>query len=126
MLCARPKRERERDKKAFYPPADSFLRVCKPTEGQGWVHLACAVFVPELTFSDAKRLRIVEGISSIPNHRWSTVCNSSIFVEIADANSQLTAMYVVQPSRWRGHTLQRLSSRVPYFVCMVPRVQVRL
>ncbi|KAI0287346.1 hypothetical protein BC826DRAFT_917324 [Russula brevipes] len=72
VLCARPKRER--DKKASYPPADSFLRVCKPTEGQGWVHLACAVFVPELTFSDAKRLRIVEGISTIPTHRWSTRC----------------------------------------------------
>jgi hypothetical protein len=73
VLCARPKRER--DKKALYPPADSFLRVCKPTEGQGWVHLACAVFIPEITFSDAKRLRIVEGISTIPIHRWSTVRN---------------------------------------------------
>lgn len=71
MLCPRPKRER--DKKAFHPPADSFLRVCKPTEGQGWVHLACAVFVPEISFSDAKRLRIVEGISTIPTHRWSAV-----------------------------------------------------
>jgi PHD-zinc-finger like domain len=74
VLCARPKRDRE--KKALYPLADSFLRVCKPTEGQGWVHLACAVFVPEVTFSDAKRLRVVEGISTIPAHRWSTVRNS--------------------------------------------------
>ncbi|KAN0109125.1 hypothetical protein V8E52_009647 [Russula decolorans] len=72
VLCARTKRER--DKKALHPPADSFLRVCKPTEGQGWVHLACAVFIPEITFSDAKRLRIVEGISTIPTHRWSTQC----------------------------------------------------
>jgi hypothetical protein len=94
VLCARPKRER--DKKAFHPPADSFLRVCKPTEGQGWVHLACAVFVPEITFSDAKRLRIVEGISSIPTQRWSTVRNgfrtlkpSGPFVGLADANSEL-------------------------------------
>lgn len=75
VLCARAKRERERDKKALHPPADSFLRVCKPTEGQGWVHLACAVFIPEITFSDAKRLRIVEGISTIPAHRWSAVRN---------------------------------------------------
>ena len=70
MLCPRAKRERE---KALHPPPDSFLRVCKPTEGQGWVHLACAVFVPEISFSDAKRLRIVEGISTIPTHRWSAV-----------------------------------------------------
>ncbi len=75
VLCPRPKRER--DKKAVQPPADSFLRVCKPTEGQGWVHLACAVFVPEISFSDAKRLRIVEGISTIPTHRWSAVRNMS-------------------------------------------------
>jgi hypothetical protein len=72
VLCARSKRDRE--KRVVYPPADSFLRVCKPTEGQGWVHLACAVFIPEVSFSDAKRLRIVEGISTIPTHRWSTRC----------------------------------------------------
>ena len=77
MLCAKPKRDRE--KKSLYPPADSFLRVCKPTEGQGWVHLACAVFVPEVTFSDAKRLRVVEGISTIPTHRWSTVRSSRVY-----------------------------------------------
>ena len=79
ILCSRPKRER--DKKALHPPADSFLRVCKPTEGQGWVHLACAVFIPEISFSDAKRLRIVEGISTLPTHRWSTVRSSPPFAE---------------------------------------------
>jgi hypothetical protein len=79
VLCARSKRER--DKKALHPPADSFLRVCKPTEGQGWVHLACAVFIPEISFSDAKRLRIVEGISTLPTHRWSTVRSNPPYVE---------------------------------------------
>ena len=94
VLCARPKRER--DRKTLHPPADSFLRVCKPTEGQGWVHLACAVFLPEIMFSDAKRLRIVEGISTIPTHRWSTVRSSptcetlkpSSLPGVADVNSQ--------------------------------------
>ncbi|KAI0259433.1 hypothetical protein BC834DRAFT_833552 [Gloeopeniophorella convolvens] len=67
VLCARRRH-------ATPPPADSFLRVCKPTEGQGWVHLACAVFVPEVSFADARRLRAVEGISTVPTHRWATKC----------------------------------------------------
>lgn len=57
-----------------YPPADSYLRACKPTEGQGWVHALCSVFVPEVQFSDASRLRVVEGVSTIPSFRWQRVC----------------------------------------------------
>jgi len=38
------------------------------------VHVLCSVFVPELQFTDSSRLRIVEGISIIPHHRWSTRC----------------------------------------------------
>jgi len=52
---------------------DSFLRAAKPTEGQSWVHVLCAVFSPEITFSDVVHLRLVEGISTIPRVRWSAV-----------------------------------------------------
>jgi hypothetical protein len=52
---------------------NSYLYACKPTEGQGWAHILCAVFIPEPSFTDASRLRLVEGISTIPVHRWSTV-----------------------------------------------------
>jgi hypothetical protein len=45
------------------------------------VHLACAVFIPEVSFSDAKRLRIVEGISTIPTHRWSTVRGGHVLTQ---------------------------------------------
>ncbi|EPQ56118.1 hypothetical protein GLOTRDRAFT_115511 [Gloeophyllum trabeum ATCC 11539] len=72
LLCPRPKRDRK--SKAPYPPPDTYLRACKPTEGQGWVHVLCSVFVPETIYSDASRLRLVEGISTIPLHRWSTKC----------------------------------------------------
>ncbi|KAI0058854.1 hypothetical protein BV25DRAFT_1890628 [Artomyces pyxidatus] len=71
VLCPRPRRK---NKDQAYPAFDNYLRVCKPTEGQGWAHVACAVFIPEVTFSDAARLRIVEGISTIPSHRWATKC----------------------------------------------------
>ncbi|KAG6908898.1 hypothetical protein DXG01_002876 [Tephrocybe rancida] len=59
-----------------YPPSDSFLRACKPTEGQGWVHVLCSVFTTELTFTDASKLRLVEGLSTISRHRWVTVKSS--------------------------------------------------
>jgi hypothetical protein len=57
----------------IWPTPDSFLRACKPTEGQGWVHILCSVFVPEVTFTDATRLRAAEGISTIPRQRWTSV-----------------------------------------------------
>ncbi|KAJ7252562.1 hypothetical protein C8J57DRAFT_1661627 [Mycena rebaudengoi] len=44
---------------------DSYLHARKPTEGQGWTHVLCSVFIPELTFTDAARLRSVEGLSTI-------------------------------------------------------------
>ncbi|KAI0318770.1 hypothetical protein OF83DRAFT_1163302 [Amylostereum chailletii] len=79
VLCPRPKRDKKtnstKDKdKDRAPLADSYLRVCKPTEGQSWAHVVCSVFMPEVTFSDASRLRLVEGISSIPLHRWTSKC----------------------------------------------------
>ncbi|KZT07232.1 uncharacterized protein LAESUDRAFT_758638 [Laetiporus sulphureus 93-53] len=77
LLCPRSKRD---SKKALYPPPDTYLRACKPTEGQAWVHIVCSVFIPEVTYSDATRLRLVEGISTIPSWRWSnkcTICNQS-------------------------------------------------
>ncbi|KAG8958510.1 putative PHD type zinc finger protein with BAH domain-containing protein, partial [Tulasnella sp. 419] len=57
------------------PPAKGssgeFLRAWKPTEGRGWVHAICAVFIPEVAFTDASRLRMVEGMSSLPKWRWT-------------------------------------------------------
>ncbi|KAJ7251303.1 hypothetical protein C8J57DRAFT_1520648 [Mycena rebaudengoi] len=47
----------------------SYLHARKPTEGQGWTHVLCSVFIPELTFTDAARLRSVEGLSTITRHR---------------------------------------------------------
>lgn len=70
LLCPR----RKFKKKVQYPNADSFLRASKPTEGQGWAHVLCAVFTPEISFSDVSQLRLVEGISTIPRQRWTSGC----------------------------------------------------
>ncbi|KAF7308950.1 Zinc finger protein 1 [Mycena kentingensis (nom. inval.)] len=55
-------------------PPDSFLHARKPTEGQGWTHVLCSVFINELMFTDTARLRCVEGLSSITKHRWTAKC----------------------------------------------------
>jgi len=68
-LCPRRKGGKEQA-----PSTDSFLRASKPTEGQNWAHVLCSVFIPELSFTDAARLRNVEGISTIPRNRWSERC----------------------------------------------------
>ncbi|KIL69139.1 hypothetical protein M378DRAFT_98405 [Amanita muscaria Koide BX008] len=73
LLCPRTTKEDRRQEP--YPPPDSFLRACKPTEGQGWAHILCAVFIPEPTFSDTSQLRLVEGLSSISRHRWEAQCS---------------------------------------------------
>ncbi|KAG5725072.1 Lid2 complex component snt2 [Termitomyces sp. T112] len=73
LLC--PRATAQERKHAPYPPSDSFLRACKPTEGQGWAHVLCAVFTPELAFTDASKLRLVEGLSTIARHRWVTRCS---------------------------------------------------
>ncbi|KAF8902398.1 hypothetical protein CPB84DRAFT_1678860 [Gymnopilus junonius] len=72
LLC--PRSSNEDKKKKPWPPSDSFLRACKPTEGQGWAHVLCAVFTPELSFTDASRLRLVEGLNTVSRHKWTTRC----------------------------------------------------
>ncbi|KZP17574.1 hypothetical protein FIBSPDRAFT_957028 [Athelia psychrophila] len=73
LLCPRVRGDRKAQK--ILPSPDSFLRACKPTEGQGWVHVLCSVFMPEVSFTDAACLRLAEGISTIPRQRWLTSCS---------------------------------------------------
>ncbi|KAL1663438.1 hypothetical protein GGF50DRAFT_116024 [Schizophyllum commune] len=72
LLCPRPRKDGKQ--KIRGPPPDSFLRACKPTEGQGWAHILCSVFVPDTCFTDTKTMRVVEGISVIPRARWVNKC----------------------------------------------------
>ncbi|KAG8995660.1 putative PHD type zinc finger protein with BAH domain-containing protein [Tulasnella sp. JGI-2019a] len=72
LLCPRPP----------FAPAPSaakgssaeFLRAWKPTEGRGWVHAICSIFIPEVQYTDAAQLRFVEGMSSLPTWRWKEPC----------------------------------------------------
>ena len=46
----------------------------KRTAGNNWVHVYCAVWTPEIKFSDAKSLEIAEGFQQIPPARHEAVC----------------------------------------------------
>ena len=74
LLCPRPKKDAK--KTQFYPPSDTYLRACKPTEGQGWVHQLCSLFFSEIQYSDPEKMKLVEGISTISTSKWRGV-NSS-------------------------------------------------
>jgi hypothetical protein len=46
----------------------------KKTTGNNWVHVYCAVWMPEIRFSDAKKLEVAEGFQLIPQQRYEAVC----------------------------------------------------
>lgn len=56
-------------------PAPDFdlLAAMKPTEGCQWAHVLCSAWIPELQYTDPVTLKRVEGISSIPEERWTNV-----------------------------------------------------
>ncbi|KZS94685.1 hypothetical protein SISNIDRAFT_452773 [Sistotremastrum niveocremeum HHB9708] len=68
LLCPRSEKTIPADKES------DFLRACKPTEGQGWVHSLCALVIPEVSFSEASSMRAVEGISTVNPNRWLSPC----------------------------------------------------
>ncbi|KAF2163885.1 hypothetical protein M409DRAFT_25661 [Zasmidium cellare ATCC 36951] len=46
----------------------------KRTTGNNWVHVQCAVWAPEIRFSNAKVFEIAEGFQLIPQQRYEAVC----------------------------------------------------
>ncbi|TKA63533.1 hypothetical protein B0A49_11314 [Cryomyces minteri] len=46
----------------------------KRTAGNNWIHVVCAVWTPEIKFSDAKTLERAEGIGSIPSMKFEQIC----------------------------------------------------
>jgi len=46
----------------------------KRTTGNNWIHVNCAVWIPEIRFGNAKLLDTAENIGTIPVHKWEKVC----------------------------------------------------
>lgn len=110
LLC--PRAGPVERKMKHWPPHDTFLRACKPTEGQGWTHLLCAVFTPELTFTDAARLRLVEGMSTISRHRWTTVSSRRPCYMSGDwLKLMIPCRSVACAARWRERSSSATTAR---------------
>ncbi|SPO39567.1 uncharacterized protein PSFLO_05048 [Pseudozyma flocculosa] len=56
------------------PPPLGPLDAFKPTECNNWVHVLCALFTPEVVFSDPLRLKTVEGCGNLPAWRYESTC----------------------------------------------------
>jgi hypothetical protein len=50
------------------------LDAFKPTECNNWAHLICAAWMPDVVFTDAERMKLVEGAGHLPLWRYSAVC----------------------------------------------------
>ncbi|KAK2747527.1 putative PHD type zinc finger protein with BAH domain-containing protein [Myotisia sp. PD_48] len=46
----------------------------KRTAGNNWVHVSCAIWVPEIKFGNAKELEPAEGLESIPQDSFKDKC----------------------------------------------------
>lgn len=46
----------------------------KRTTGNNWVHAYCAVWMPEIRFSNAKTLEVAEGFQNIPPAKFEAIC----------------------------------------------------
>ena len=46
----------------------------KRTTGNNWVHVYCAIWTPEIRFSDAKAMEVAEGFQQVPAARHEAVC----------------------------------------------------
>ncbi|EMR11565.1 hypothetical protein PNEG_00009 [Pneumocystis murina B123] len=55
--------------------SNSFFReALKQTSGNNWAHVTCAIWIPELKFTDSSTLQPIEGIGAISLSRWQQVC----------------------------------------------------
>lgn len=50
------------------------LSALKPTEGCRWAHILCSAWLPEVQYATST-FKTVEGISSIPDEKWTTECS---------------------------------------------------
>ena len=78
----------------------------KRTSGNNWVHVLCAMFSPEIRFGDARLLEPVEGISSLPQSRYSHPCKICKSTDgICVACKQCLTMFHVTCAQRHGHVL---------------------
>ncbi|XP_022528445.1 protein Jade-1 [Astyanax mexicanus] len=47
----------------------------KPTRsGSKWVHVSCALWIPEVSIGNPEKMEPITSVSQIPNNRWALIC----------------------------------------------------
>ncbi|KAM0787505.1 hypothetical protein ACM66B_003577 [Microbotryomycetes sp. NB124-2] len=74
------------------------LECLKPTDAQNFVHLICAIWHPELKFSEPSEFRFVEGVTDLPYRRTRSTCEicnvkGGAFAFICKLNDKKQIMY---------------------------------
>lgn len=78
----------------------------KRTADNNWVHVTCAVWMPEVKFGSSKALQPAEGISSIPRSRYEETCKACNQVNGACISCHhCRASYHVECAKQQGHLL---------------------
>lgn len=66
----RAHRRKQTEQGRPYEPREPLKR----TAGNNWVHVVCALWIPELRFATAELLESIEGIGSIPSAKYGQIC----------------------------------------------------
>ena len=48
--------------------------------GSSWAHVACALWVPEVSIGDPEKMEPITNISQIPSQRWNLLCSVCKYV----------------------------------------------
>ncbi|EGE83325.1 PHD finger and BAH domain-containing protein, variant [Blastomyces dermatitidis ATCC 18188] len=79
----------------------------KRTAGNNWVHVTCAVWVPEIKFGNAKELEPAEGFGLIPAERFQDnckICKTRHGACVSCHNTTCNARFHVGCARQAGYT----------------------
>lgn len=77
MLCPRDANLAKAVRAKRQPTDFDLLSALKPTEGNRWAHTLCSAYAPEVVYTNATRLKAVEGISTVSTDKWEQVCPSN-------------------------------------------------
>lgn len=109
-------------------PVEAFKR----TIGGGWVHVLCAIWIPEVKFADAPNLDFVD-IATVDRKRWTAVSvetnrtrrDSLLTSSLHLTCSELRTLYP-GPRSMSGLPLQRVQQDLPHCLCETGQLAARV
>ena len=63
------------DPRCILCPIKEHMAGLRPTSGNNWAHLQCAVWNLDLYFGDEQRMTTIEGVAALPRIYWQATCS---------------------------------------------------